>query len=221
MVSFRHYQELRHNHSHYCPSCQVDLVKESEDLDNTDAEEYSCPTEPCPVIVCYCNGTADSYSVTITEMFRCVEDIISYFDIDVIEALEPPEDIYQLGTELRTFIDSHLEDIPIEDEIAVEQRFETFARLERTLERRDYSDYLQHAETGERVVDFHGVYALASDVLVYTVITDEFDEPRMIRYPKAYVEYIDEENVTSFKQNLDERFKSYFDSDVKARHVVN
>lgn len=211
MVSFRHYQELHHNHSHYCPSCQMDLIQESGDFENTDVEEFSCPTNPCPVIVCYCNGTVQSYSVTIEEMFRCVEDLIEHFGYSVPEALETPKDIYQLGTYLRTFIDEHLDELPIEKEIAVEQRFETFARLERTLERRNYSDALQHIETGERVIDFHGVYALSSEVLVYTVVTDEFEEPRMIRYPKAYVEYLDEDEVTAFKRDIPTRFNNYFE----------
>lgn len=189
----------------------MDLIQESDDFENTDAEEFSCPTDPCPVIFCYCNGTVQSYSVTMEEMFRCVDDIISYFGLSVPEAINTPDDIYQLGTYLRTYIDEHIDDLSIEDEIAVEQRFETFARLERTLERRDYSDVLQHRNTGERVIKFHDVYVLASEVLVYTVVTDEFEEPRMIRYPKAYAEYLDEDEVTGFKRDFSNRFDRHFE----------
>jgi len=210
MVSFRHYQELNHNHSHYCPSCQVDLVDSGNDFTNTDAERFSCPTKNCPVTHCYCNGTVDSYSITIKELFRCVEDIFSYFDENVTDVISKPNKEYQLGGDIRDYIDTHINELSVKDEISVEQRFEVFARLERTLERRDYSTYLQDSKTKERVIDFHGVYAVASEVLVYTVVTDEFEESKMIRYPKAYAEYIDEENVESFEQNFGEQFSDYF-----------
>lgn len=213
MVSFRQYQELNHNHSHYCPSCQVDL-EPTRDLTETEIIELSCPTEDCPISICYCNGTVLENSVTVIELFKCAEDILSHFDEKVIDISTTPKDSHSFGTTIRKYIDTNKQSLSKQEQRIVENKFKQFAQLERTIGQRDYSSYFEDETSGKRVIKFHSIYALAAEVLVYTVVTDEFEEPRMIRYPKAYANYINEDNVTEYTFDFTTAFTEHYSNEI-------
>lgn len=220
-MNLRHYQRLPHTHSHYCPACQLDLtVTQTDATIDTEAKSFECQNNSCPVIYCYCNGRLDNYSITFTEVFRCVEDIISYTDGDAVEVFDPlPQTIDEVGGQVRDHLDDARVELSIEDEIAAEKRFEILARLERALDRRDYSEAYQTKELRERVLEFNGTYIPYSEVLVYTVTTDEFDDNRMIHFPTENATYLGEDDIEPFNPDIAPRLAQYFNINTEEQSV--
>lgn len=210
MVSIRRYHWIVHEHEHYCPSCQLQLEPIESDSSTTAVEELECVTQSCPVVHCYCNGTLDAYSLSEREAFRCANEILFTLDRS-FEALpfNSINSITDLGVKLRTEINEYKPRLEPKDAIRVEELFEVFAEMERTLLGKDYTTEKQSINTGKRVLDFNGVYVPYDAVLVYTVITNEFDEPRIIRYPTENAQYLDAEAVEPYEPSFNAALNEY------------
>lgn len=208
MASFRQYRRADHNHPHYCPSCKNSLV--TVEHGNQPVVELECETTDCNVVRCYCNGTYDQYTVTAVELFRCASDILSYIDIDtdILTSARTPN---ELGAIVRTVIDDYDFDNPKTAE-TVERLFTIFARLEWTLTERNTDGLYQSTETNERVVSFGQVYVPASEVLVYTLIGDEFSEnDALLQYPVSFATYLDSSAVQPYVSQFEAQVKNYFE----------
>lgn len=208
MASFRQYRRADHNHPHYCPSCKNSLV--TVDHGNAPVVELECETTDCKIVRCYCNGTYDQYTVTANELFRCAADILSYLDSDnaILTTAQTPN---ELGAIVRTAIDDY-EFVERKTEDTVEHLFTLFARLEWTLTERNPDVLYQSRETSERVVPFGQVYVPASEVLVYTLIGDEFSEnDALLQYPVSFATYLDESAVQPYNSQFKTQVEEYFE----------
>lgn len=209
MVSVRRYHWITHQHAHQCPSCKLQL-ETTDTASNSSVNELYCVNDSCPVARCYCNGTLDSYSISEQEAFRCAEELLSTlgqsltdFEIDEITS------ITALGVQLQKQVTTHIDTLPADQQNKVRNIFETFAEIERTLTRREHSNELQSKQTTEQVLDFNGVYIPYSEVLVYTVITNEFTEPRIIRYPTKDATYLNNTEIEPYEYDFTTELRKY------------
>lgn len=192
MESIRRYQDITHNHSHLCPSCEEPLDPEDNGY-VSDQVELHCSTTNCSIRTCYCNGTLEQATITLEEYARCLNDILTELPSGV--SLDPLQfnQLSDITEKVQDLIS--VADLEKPDDDYVNSRLEVMEEIEKALTRRDLSGVKQHKKTGERMEYLNGVYIPWSEVMLYSVLSDESSGVQIVQVPSENYSSYSEDDV--------------------------